>query len=85
MPHDRARHVVIIGGSVAGMSSAIALSQQGLRVTLIERDGNPRPESLADAASWERKGAPQFHHPHVPGLGQDLGKLSLNSDDQRLG
>ncbi len=33
MPHDRARHVVIIGGSVAGMSSAIALSQQGLRVT----------------------------------------------------
>ena len=39
-------------------------------MTLIERDGNPRPESLADAASWERKGAPQFHHPHVflPGL-----------------
>jgi 2-polyprenyl-6-methoxyphenol hydroxylase-like FAD-dependent oxidoreductase len=33
MPHDRARHVVIIGGSVAGMSSAITVSQQGLRVT----------------------------------------------------
>ena len=33
MPHDRARHVVIIGGRVAGMSSAIALSQQGLRLT----------------------------------------------------
>ena len=63
-------HAVVIGAGIAGMASTIALTRIGYRVTLIERDNSARPENLADAASWERKGAPQFHHPHVflPGL-----------------
>jgi 2-polyprenyl-6-methoxyphenol hydroxylase-like FAD-dependent oxidoreductase len=37
------RPVVVIGGSVAGLATTLALSQDGNRVTVIERDATPDP------------------------------------------
>jgi 2-polyprenyl-6-methoxyphenol hydroxylase-like FAD-dependent oxidoreductase len=52
------KHAVVIGGSIAGLCTARALSAQFARVTLIERD------RLPDAAE-HRAGAPQSHHVHA--------------------
>ena len=50
-------HAVVIGGSMAGLLTARALSSHFVRVTLIERDEiHDAPES--------RKGQPQTHHVH---------------------
>lgn len=36
-------HVVVIGGSIAGLATALALAPLGPRVTILERDGAPPP------------------------------------------
>ncbi len=56
--------VVVAGGSVAGLATALALGRQGHRVTVVERD--PLAEFAdADAAfAAERRGAPQAHQTH---------------------
>ena len=36
-------HVVVIGGSVAGLATALALAGNGHRVTVLERDAAPPP------------------------------------------
>lgn len=58
--------VIVIGAGVAGLGSALALSQQGHRVTVVERDGAGLPPS-PDAAfdQWPRRGAPQVRHSHA--------------------
>ncbi|MDP8976064.1 MAG: FAD-dependent oxidoreductase [Actinomycetota bacterium] len=58
--------VLVIGAGVAGLGSALALSQRGHRVTVVERDTTSVPES-PDAAfqEWERRGAPQVRHSHA--------------------
>ena len=33
-----ARHVVVVGGGIAGLTSALALAERGVRVTVLERD-----------------------------------------------
>lgn len=48
-------HVVVLGGSAAGLFAARAISEHAERVTLIERD------ELPDAAE-HRKGTPQSRH-----------------------
>lgn len=55
---NRARRVVVIGGSMAGLLSAKVLSKHFDRVTVIERDSFP------DSAE-PRTGTPQAHHVHV--------------------
>ncbi|MDQ3569809.1 MAG: FAD-dependent oxidoreductase [Actinomycetota bacterium] len=59
-------HVLVVGAGVAGLGSALALSQQGHRVTVVERDTTTVPDS-PDAAfeQWERRGAPQVRHSHA--------------------
>ena len=37
-----ARHVVVVGGGIAGLTAALGLAERGIRVTLLERDGRPR-------------------------------------------
>lgn len=65
-PNARAKHVVVIGGSVAGLGVALALSNRGHRVTVLEADATPLPASHREAfATWNRQGAPQTGHSHA--------------------
>jgi 2-polyprenyl-6-methoxyphenol hydroxylase-like FAD-dependent oxidoreductase len=60
------RHVAIAGAGIAGLGAALALARAGTRVTLLERDAMPLPETPALAFErWERRGAPQAKHSHA--------------------
>jgi 2-polyprenyl-6-methoxyphenol hydroxylase-like FAD-dependent oxidoreductase len=66
MSDTRPKHVVVIGGSVAGLGVALALSGRGHRVTILEADATPLPASHSDAFErWERRGSPQTRHSHA--------------------
>ncbi len=58
-------HVVVVGGGVAGLGSALVLARQGHEVTVVERDDTPMPSSADDAFEWDRRGAPQVRHSHA--------------------
>lgn len=57
-------HVVVVGAGIGGLGAALVLSRTGLRVTVIERDDTPLPESVEAAFDWDRRGAPQVRHSH---------------------
>ena len=58
MPNRPLRHVVVVGGSIAGLLATRVLSDHFEQVTLVERDTRARtPEP--------RKGVPQGRHPHA--------------------
>jgi 2-polyprenyl-6-methoxyphenol hydroxylase-like FAD-dependent oxidoreductase len=60
------RHIVVVGGSVAGLGAAFMLSQDGHRVTVLEKDAMPLPASPVEAFQrWERRGSPQTRHSHA--------------------
>jgi 2-polyprenyl-6-methoxyphenol hydroxylase-like FAD-dependent oxidoreductase len=56
--------VVVIGGSVAGMATALALGRTGHRVTVLERDPLPEIADAEMAFATERRGTPQSHQTH---------------------
>ena len=58
MNEFRADHAVVIGGSMAGILTAQALSERFDRVTVIERDRLPEGPEI-------RKGVPQARHVHA--------------------
>ncbi len=58
------RAVTVLGGSVAGMTSALLLARRGHRVTLLERDRLDVGDA-SDAPDWERRGIPHFLQPHA--------------------
>jgi 2-polyprenyl-6-methoxyphenol hydroxylase-like FAD-dependent oxidoreductase len=61
-----AKHVVVVGGSVTGLGVALALSEQGHPVTVLESDATPLPPSPREAFErWERRGSPQAWHSHA--------------------
>jgi len=60
----RSLDIVVLGGGVAGLATALALGRDGHRVTVVERDGLELGEPLA-ALEWERHGIPHFHQPHA--------------------
>jgi 2-polyprenyl-6-methoxyphenol hydroxylase-like FAD-dependent oxidoreductase len=63
--------ILIIGGGICGLGTALLLARDGHDVTVLERDASPIPESPQEAwESWERKGVAQFRQPHnfMPGL-----------------
>ena len=57
--------IVIVGGGVAGLGSALTLSRVGHRVTVLERDATPLPANPDAAFAWDRRGAPQVRHSHA--------------------
>jgi 2-polyprenyl-6-methoxyphenol hydroxylase-like FAD-dependent oxidoreductase len=58
-------HVVVVGGGVAGLGTALSLARTGHRVTILERDDTPMPPTADAAFSWQRTGAPQVRHSHA--------------------
>lgn len=54
-------NVVVLGGSIAGLSAALMLAGDGHEVTVLERDPAPPPEI---AAEWDRPAVPQFWQAH---------------------
>jgi len=60
------KHIVVVGGSVTGLGAALALSNDGHRVTVLERDATPMPASHVEAFErWDRRGSPQVRHSHA--------------------
>jgi 2-polyprenyl-6-methoxyphenol hydroxylase-like FAD-dependent oxidoreductase len=57
-------NVVVIGGGVAGLGSALALNRAGHHVTLLERDPLPATADAEEAFDAPRRGAPQVHQTH---------------------
>jgi 2-polyprenyl-6-methoxyphenol hydroxylase-like FAD-dependent oxidoreductase len=63
--------ILLIGGGICGLGTALLLARDNHDVTVLERDAERIPDSPQDAwDSWERKGVAQFRQPHnfMPGL-----------------
>ena len=57
--------IVVCGGSMIGLSTAMMLARDGHEVTVLERDPAAVPASPLEAwTSWPRPGVPQHHQPH---------------------
>lgn len=54
----------MVGGSVAGLATALALGRAGHPVTIVERDVIPFVDTPEAAFATERAGAPQAHQTH---------------------
>jgi 2-polyprenyl-6-methoxyphenol hydroxylase-like FAD-dependent oxidoreductase len=61
----RAQQVIVIGGGIAGLSTAMLLAGDGHQVTVLERDPSPPPDPRDAWATWERRGVTQFRLPHL--------------------
>lgn len=58
--------IVVVGGGVAGLATALACARDGHEVQILERDATPLPASPVEAFErWERRGAPQVWHSHA--------------------
>ncbi len=58
-------HVIVVGGGVSGLGTALALARAGHEITVVERDDTPMPDSADEAFEWDRRGAPQVRHSHA--------------------
>jgi 2-polyprenyl-6-methoxyphenol hydroxylase-like FAD-dependent oxidoreductase len=57
--------ILVLGGGIVGLSTAMMLVRRGHDVTVFERDSEPPPGSPEEAwRSWERRGVVQFRQPH---------------------
>src|ERR687895_2722407 len=79
--------IIVCGGGIVGLCSAMMLARDGHQVTVLESDADPAPETPRRAwESWTRRGVAQFRQPHslfarsrrvldteLPGLTHPLG------------
>jgi 2-polyprenyl-6-methoxyphenol hydroxylase-like FAD-dependent oxidoreductase len=73
--------ILVLGGGVIGLSTAMILTRQGHSVTVFERDTEPLPGSPEEAwETWERRGVVQFRQAHYV---HASGKRLLDSHYQR--
>lgn len=57
--------MVIVGGSIAGLATALALSRMGQDVVVLEQDAPPPTGSPQELfTTWKRRGVPQLRHSH---------------------
>jgi 2-polyprenyl-6-methoxyphenol hydroxylase-like FAD-dependent oxidoreductase len=56
--------IAVLGGGIAGLSSALLLARRGFAVTLFERDQAP-PPALDGIGDWARPGAAQVRQLHT--------------------
>ena len=62
----RIESVVVVGGGIGGLCTALWLGDRGYRVTVLERDDISVPDNVEEAwSSWDRSGAPQARFPHI--------------------
>ena len=47
------KHVIVVGGGLAGLTSALHLSRFGIRVTLVEKNSYPRHKVCGEYLSNE--------------------------------
>jgi 2-polyprenyl-6-methoxyphenol hydroxylase-like FAD-dependent oxidoreductase len=53
--------IVVLGGSLIGLATALMITEQGHEVTVLERDPEPPPATADEAIDgWERPGVMQF-------------------------
>ena len=57
--------IIVVGGGIAGLGTALACARDGHEVTVLERDDTPMPPDADAAFAWERTGAPQVRHSHA--------------------
>jgi 2-polyprenyl-6-methoxyphenol hydroxylase-like FAD-dependent oxidoreductase len=58
--------IVVAGGGICGMASALVLARDGHQVVVLERDGAPVPDDVeACWTSWARRGIGQFRIAHL--------------------
>ncbi|MDH6228284.1 MULTISPECIES: FAD-dependent monooxygenase [Streptomyces] len=69
MPERPEQDVIVIGGGPVGLAAGMSLAGQGLRVTVLERDGEAvvAGPDVAERAwgRWHRPGVAQFRQPHI--------------------
>jgi 2-polyprenyl-6-methoxyphenol hydroxylase-like FAD-dependent oxidoreductase len=57
--------VIVVGGSIAGLTSGLMLARAGHEVTVLERDAAPVPQDVEEAAGWIRPTVPQAQQAHA--------------------
>jgi 2-polyprenyl-6-methoxyphenol hydroxylase-like FAD-dependent oxidoreductase len=58
--------VVVVGGGIGGLATALFLAPRGHDVTILDRDPADLPPDTRTAWShWSRRGVPQFRHIHL--------------------
>ncbi len=57
--------IIVVGGGIAGLGTALACARDGHEVTVLERDDTPMAPDPDAAFSWQRTGAPQVRHSHA--------------------
>jgi 2-polyprenyl-6-methoxyphenol hydroxylase-like FAD-dependent oxidoreductase len=57
--------IIVLGGGLSGLATAILLARDGHDVTVLERDAEPPPATLEEAIEdWPRRGVAQFRQAH---------------------